>query len=147
MVPFKRILIATDGSKCTEDAITIGMGLAKLMNATVTALNAVDGPVLLSGSAETEMAELYTILEKEGNAAVMHIKELGDAAGVNVEIKVVSGSPAKVILDESEGYDLVVMGTLGRTGMAKILMGSVAEKVVKLAKCPVMVVRNKGDGL
>jgi nucleotide-binding universal stress UspA family protein len=61
-------------------------------------------------------------------------------------MKVVGGPPAKVILEESAGHDLIVMGTLGRTGMAKILIGSVAEKVVKLAKCPVMVVRNKGEG-
>jgi len=146
MVPFKRILIATDGSESTEEAVRIGIGLAKMTGATVTALNAVDGPVLLSAPADAEMAKLYALLEKEGNAAVTHIKELCDAAGVRVEIKVTGGSPAKVILDESAGHDLIVVGTLGRTGMAKLLIGSVAEKVVKLAKCPVMVVRNKGEG-
>jgi len=147
MVPFKKILIATDGSRNTEDAVHTGMGIAKIMNASVTAVNAVDSPVLLSAPADSEMANLYALLEKEGNAAVMRIKEMGDAYGVNVEMKVVSGPPAKVILDESAGHDLIVIGTLGRTRMAKILVGSVAEKVVKLAKCPVMVVRNKGDGL
>jgi len=145
MGPFRKILIATDGSKSTEDAILTGISLAAMMNASVTALNAVDGPVLVTAPADAEMAKLYVILEKEGNAAVMHIKELGDAAGVAVEPKVVSGQPARVILDASEGHDLIVMGTLGRTGMAKILIGSVAEKVIKLAKCPVMVVRSKGD--
>jgi nucleotide-binding universal stress UspA family protein len=146
MVPFKKILIPTDGSRSTEDAIAAGIGIAKMMNASVTALNAVDGPVLISAPADAEMANLYTILEKEGNAAVMHIKTLCDAAGVAVEMKTVSGNPVKVILDESAGHDLIVMGTLGRTGMSKILIGSVAEKVIKLANCPVMVVRNKGDG-
>ena len=146
MMPFKRILIATDGSRSTENAISVGIDLAKMMGARVTALNAVDGPVLMSAPADAEMAKLYTLLEKEGNASVMHIKELGDAAGVTVDTKVISGTPAKVILDVSADHDLIVMGTLGRTRMAKILIGSVAEKVVKLAKCPVMVVRSKGDG-
>jgi len=146
MVPFKKILIATDGSRGTEDAIRTGMAIAKMMDSSVTALNAVEGPILLSAPADPGMADLYALLEKEGNTAVMRIKELGDSCGVTVETKVVSGPPAKVILDESVGHDLIVMGTLGRSGMAKILVGSVAEKVVKLAKCPVMVVRSKGDG-
>jgi nucleotide-binding universal stress UspA family protein len=146
MAPFKKILIATDGSKSTESAILTGLELAKIMSASVTALNAVDGPILLSAPADSEMVKLYTILEKEGMSAVMRVKELGDAMGVPVEPKVISGHPVKTILDESAGYDLIIMGSLGRTGMAKILIGSVAEKVVKLAKCPVMVVRNKGEG-
>jgi nucleotide-binding universal stress UspA family protein len=143
MTPFRRILIATDGSRSTEDAIRTGLELAKVMNASVVALNAVDGPILLSAPADSEMVKLYSILEKEGMSAVMHVKELGDSMGVSVEPKVVSGHPVKSILDESAGCDLIIVGSLGRTGMAKILIGSVAEKVVKLAKCPVMVVRNK----
>ena len=55
---------------------------------------------------------------------------------------VLSGVPAEVIAGESGKYDVIVMGTLGRTGMKKILVGSVAEKVVKLSECPVIVVRN-----
>jgi nucleotide-binding universal stress UspA family protein len=47
-----------------------------------------------------------------------------------------------VILEESPNYDLIVMGTLGRSGMSKLLMGSVAERVVRAASCPVMVVRS-----
>jgi nucleotide-binding universal stress UspA family protein len=91
------------------------------------------------------MVSLYALLEKEGRAAVDRVKELGDAAGVTVETKIISGHPVKVISEESAGYDLVVVGGLGRTGMAKLLIGSVAEKVVKLAKCPVLVVKNKGE--
>ncbi|MDR2866596.1 MAG: universal stress protein [Methanomassiliicoccaceae archaeon] len=146
MTPFKKMLIATDGSRSTEGAVLTGLELAKLVGASVTALNVIDGPVLLSGPADSEMAAIYAILEKEGRAAVERVKELGASMGVAVDAKVISGHPVKVILDESAGHDLIIVGSLGRTGMAKILIGSVAEKVVKLAKCPVMVVRNKGDG-
>jgi len=65
----------------------------------------------------------------------------GQKLGVNVTPKVVEGSPAKKIVDEAENYDLVVMGTLGRTGISKLLLGSVAERVVRFAPCPVLVVR------
>ena len=146
MMPFKRILIATDGSKSTEGAVTAGIEIARMAGARVTALNAVDGPVLLSTPVDAEIVNLYTLLEKEGRTAVDRVRELGEAAGVTVEPKVVNGHPVKVILEESSGHDLIVVGSLGRTGMAKILIGSVAEKVVKLAKCPVLVVRSKGEG-
>jgi len=145
-MPFKRILIATDGSKSTEGAVTAGIEIARMAGARVTALNAVDGPVLLSTPVDAEIVNLYTLLEKEGRTAVDRVRELGEAAGVTVEPKVVNGHPVKVILEESSGHDLIVVGSLGRTGMAKILIGSVAEKVVKLAKCPVLVVRSKGEG-
>ena len=143
---FKRILIPTDGSRSTEDAIRTGLEIAKLTGATVTALNAVDGPVLLGTPVDLEMANLYGILEREGRSAVERVAELAAPMNVSVEPKVVPGNPVKVITDESADHDLIVMGTLGRTRMAKILIGSVAEKVIKLAKCPVMVVRSKGDG-
>ena len=58
-----------------------------------------------------------------------------------VAISVKEGAPVKVILDESANYDIIVMGTLGRTGMSKLLMGSVAERVVRASQCPVLVVR------
>ena len=145
MEPFRKILIATDGSRSTEDAVDTGISIAKITGAEVTALNVIDGPVLLSAPADAEMVKLYALLEMEGNAAVAHIKELGMNAGIKVTAKVMSGQPAKAILEEGEKHDLIVMGTLGRTGMAKILIGSVAEKVIRLAKCPVMVVRSRGD--
>ena len=59
-----------------------------------------------------------------------------------LEISVKEGTPVKVILDESANYDIIVMGTLGRTGMSKLLMGSVAERVVRASQCPVLVVRS-----
>ena len=60
---------------------------------------------------------------------------------MEVELSIKEGTPVKVILEESPNYDIIVMGTLGRTGMSKLLMGSVAERVVRASMCPVMVVR------
>jgi len=142
---FKRILIATDGSESSEHAIRTGLEFAKIVGAEVTALNVMEDPVLLNTPAASQMKNLYAILEQEGKETVKRVKDIGESVGVNVSVKVVSGNPSKVIVDEGAKYDLIVIGTLGRSGVAKLLIGSVAEKVVKLAKCPVLVVRNKGD--
>jgi nucleotide-binding universal stress UspA family protein len=66
------------------------------------------------------------------------------AAGLAGEIVVVHGTPSQEILDTAKRYqvDLIVMGTHGRTGLPHILLGSVAEKVVRLAPCPVLVARH-----
>jgi len=145
MDAFKKILIATDGSDSSEHAIRTGLEFAKIVGADVTALNVMEDPVLLNTPAASQMKNLYAILEQEGKETVKRVKDIGEDVGVNVSVKVVSGNPSKVIVDEGAGYDLIVIGTLGRSGVAKLLIGSVAEKVVKLAKCPVLVVRDKGD--
>ncbi len=65
----------------------------------------------------------------------------GEAENIDVRTIVEEGAPADEIIKASKAYDLIVMGTLGRTGLSHLLMGSVAEKVVRFAHCPVMVIR------
>lgn len=69
------------------------------------------------------------------------VKEMGEKENVPVEVMIKDGAPVKVILEQSKNFDVIVMGTLGRTGMSKLLMGSVAERVVRASDCPVLVVR------
>jgi nucleotide-binding universal stress UspA family protein len=90
---------------------------------------------------DTAVMNVYKTLEKEGQEAVDFVMNLAKEQGVEVEVSVKEGTPVKVILEESSNYDIIVMGTLGRTGMSKLLMGSVAERVVRAADCPVLVVR------
>ena len=68
-----------------------------------------------------------------------------EALGVKLTTRIEEGSPSRKIVDLSAEHDLVVMGTLGRTGFSKVLLGSVAERVVRFAKCPVLVVRATGE--
>ena len=91
---------------------------------------------------DTAVMNVYKTLEKEGQEAVDYVMNLAEKEGVAAKLEVKEGTPIKVILEESQNYDLIVMGTLGRTGMSKLLMGSVAERVVRAASCPVMVVRS-----
>ncbi len=141
MNEFKRILIPTDGSENTKAAISQGLELARVMGAEVTALYVVDQASFVNFPMDATVVSIYSLLEKEGKDAVDYVVKEGEKIGVKVIPKVAEGSPAKKIVDEAEGQDLVVMGTLGRTGISKLLLGSVAERVVRFAPCPVLVVR------
>ncbi len=138
---FTNILVPTDGSEYTKAAVRKAMELAKLSGGKITALYVLDQTILTNMPMDTAVMNVYNTLEKEGKAAVDFVRDLGAQEGVEVELSVKEGTPVKVILDESPNYDIIVMGTLGRTGMSKLLMGSVAERVVRASQCPVMVVR------
>jgi len=146
MNDFKRILIPTDGSENTKAAITQGLELARVLGSEVTALYVVDQASFVNFPMDATVVSIYSLLEKEGKDAVDYVVSEGQKLGVNVTPKVVEGSPAKKIVDEAENYDLVVMGTLGRTGISKLLLGSVAERVVRFAPCPVLVFRAETPG-
>ena len=107
----------------------------------ITALYVLDQTVLTNMPMDTAVMNVYKTLEKEGKEAVDFVLSTAKENGVEAELSIKEGTPVRVILEESANYDIIVMGTLGRTGMSKLLMGSVAEKVVKAASCPVMVVR------
>ncbi|AIZ56508.1 universal stress protein [Candidatus Methanoplasma termitum] len=144
---FKKILLPTDGSEFTKYAVEKAIELAALTGGRITALYVLDRSVYTSSPMDTALVNIYETLEKEGRYATGYVKEKADAAGVEIEEKLIEGIPPKVILQEAEsgGYDLIVMGTLGRTGISKLLMGSVAEKIIQNAKCPVMVAKAHVD--
>lgn len=145
MKPFNKILIPTDGSDYTKEAIKKGLELAKVLDAEVTALYVVDQTSFINFPMDSTIVSVYSLLEKEGKDAVEYVKSEGAKLGLNVNVKIEEGSPARKIMEISKQHDLIVMGTLGRTGISKLLLGSVAEKVVRFAECPVLVVRAKGE--
>jgi nucleotide-binding universal stress UspA family protein len=140
----RNIVIATDGSENTQRAISYGIQIAKLSGATVYALYVVDTPSTISDWTAGKET-IYEIMRNDGEKAVSRVKKIGEAAGVEVEEVVLDGYPSNEIIDfaENNNIDLIVMGTLGKTGLEKFLIGSVAEKVVRDSKVPVMVVRGK----
>jgi len=143
---FRSIVIATDGSENTWKAISYGIKIAKLSGATVHALYVMDtSSVSQSWTAGKEI--IYEILKKEGQKATSKVKECGGASDVEVKEVILEGHPSREIIDfaEDNEIDLIVMGTLGKTGLDKFLMGSVAENVVRNSKVPVMIVRGEGQ--
>jgi nucleotide-binding universal stress UspA family protein len=141
---YRNILIATDGSENTQRAISYGIKIAKMSGAMVYALCVVDISSL-SQSWTAGWETMYGILKTEAQKAISKVKEYGEASGVKVKEVLLEGHPSSEIIDfaENNDIDLIVMGTLGKTGLDRFLMGSVAEKVVRNSKVPVMVVRSE----
>jgi nucleotide-binding universal stress UspA family protein len=142
---YRNIVIATDGSENTEKAISYGIEIAKLSGAIVHALYVVDTSSFSTIPMDAGWEEMYEILKKEGEKAVFDVKERGEAAGVEVREVLWDGHPSIEIVNfaENNDIDLIVMGTLGKTGLDRFLLGSVAEKVVRNSKVPVLVVRSE----
>jgi nucleotide-binding universal stress UspA family protein len=143
MSQFDRILIPTDGSENAKEAAAQAIVLAKTMKAELTAMSIIDFGSMAYLTEGPGMTDVFSYLEEEANAAVGQVLQEGQKAGIAVKTIVRKGAPANEIIEASKDYDLIVMGTLGRTGLPHLLMGSVAEKVVRFASCPVLVVRKK----
>ncbi len=142
---YKRILIATDGSDKSKKAAEEGIELAKALGAQVIALNVVNEVVVASAVRQlgADRKETEDKLKVAGQKAVDSIKKLGDAAGVPVDTIIRIGAPANDVIDVAgaEKVDLIVMGSHGESGAAKLLIGSVVQKVLYWATVPVLVVR------
>ena len=146
----KKILIATDGSKHSEEAARIGVELAKLSDGQATILHVVDVsgyiPMPFDGLnrpyAKEEAAALRNILLENGENAAIHAEKLARDSGITYEKMIVEGNPASEILKiaEESKKDIIVMGSIGKTGLEKFLLGSVAEKVVRNSKVPVLII-------
>ena len=143
MVDIKKVLIATDGSDYTKQAVSQGLYLAKVLDAEVTALYVIDQTSFVSFPMDSSIVSVYSLLENEGKRAVDEVRKQGEETGVKVSTVVVEGSPTRKIIEVAEDFDLIVMGTLGRSAISKLFMGSVAERVTRYAPCPVLVVRAK----
>jgi nucleotide-binding universal stress UspA family protein len=137
----KKILIATDGSEYTKEAVTTGLKLAKVLEAEVTALYVIDQTSFVTFPVDSSIVSVYPQLENEGKRAVEEVQKEGADMGVKVTPVVAEGSPTRKIVEMAADFDLVVMGTLGRSALGKLFIGSVAERVTRYAPCPVLVVR------
>ena len=148
MMTLKNILVATDFSQASDTALTYGRELASRFGATLHVLHVAENIYVTTFGAETYVAmapNLQKELEEAGRARLDELLIDSDKSGpVTKPIVVTSSSPAFAIIDYAgeNGIDLIVMGTHGRGALAHLLMGSVAEKVVRLAPCPVLTVRH-----
>jgi nucleotide-binding universal stress UspA family protein len=149
---FKRILIATDGSKFSEKAAKVGIELAKLSGGKVIIVYIADISKYISsagliapfgGVSPDAIDDVVASIRETGEKATLQVNELARASGIISERQIVEGNPASEILRiaEDDKIDVIVMGSIGKTGLEKFLMGSVAEKVVHNSKLPVLIVR------
>lgn len=146
---FHKILVPLDGSELSESAIPAALEVARRFGASLVLFRAallpehlMVSPVPLAPSAYTHMQDEIVTGTREYLDAV---KARLAGAGVPVETGLVSGDAATQILEfaETQGVDLIVMCTHGRSGFQRWLFGSVAEKVMRHSSCPVLSVRPK----
>lgn len=140
---YERILVPTDGSDATQRAIQEAVDLAAAHDATIHALYVVNTASFASIPTESSVEGVSDMLEREGDAALEAVEEAAVERGVPVERVQLDGSPAREIVRYAErsDCDLVVMGTHGRGGIDRLLLGSVAERVVRSSTVPVLTVR------
>jgi nucleotide-binding universal stress UspA family protein len=142
---YERILVPTDGSPAAEAAVEQAVSLAKQYDATIHALYVVDTSAYSTLEAGAEV--IINALEEEGEQAVEDIAEAGSEAGVEVETTVTAGTAYRSILEyvDNHDIDLIIMGTHGRRGLDRYLLGSVTERVVRTADVPVLTVRQQTE--
>jgi nucleotide-binding universal stress UspA family protein len=137
---YDRILLPTDGSDANGRAVEQGVGLARETGAGLHVLFVLEdvpyAPETMDDAVEGQLREI-------GEAAIEEIEERAEAAGVDLVTEMREGVPHETILEYAEEADVdaVVMGTHGRSGLDRYLLGSVTERVVRAAEVPVLTVR------
>lgn len=145
MATITRILVPTDFSESADQALTYALKLAEGVGAAVRLVHVFDDPDdvgLYSHMYVPMPAELRTqIVADLRKQLAARVATAADAKTVVAEV--LTGRPAQAIVDDANAHqcDLIVMGTHGRHGVAHMLLGSVAERVIRTAACPVLVVR------
>ena len=153
MTPIKRILVAVDFSECSWLALARADELAKALGAKLHLLHVWQAPAFVSPEAMVGVTPreqtLAQLVHREAEKLLESFVQRARDAGIGVEsARVADGDPARTIVEEADkgDYDLIAIGTHGRTGLSHLLLGSVAEKVVRKASRPVISVREKTPG-
>ena len=146
---FNRILIPTDGSDAVAPAVETALDIAETYDATLHVLFIVDPPSSISGAGDgfTGIDNLLDELEEEGHRATDAIANLAEDSDIETTAVVRRGNPKDDILTYAteNDIDLIVMGTHGRTGVKRALLGSVTETIVRHAEVPVLTVHRGPD--
>ncbi len=143
---FKHIVFATDGSPSAAKASQTAIELARTNGAKLTVVFVIDPyPYMSLGEGTGDAFQAYMNAAYAASAKVTEdLVEQAKKAGVTMEKSVVEGddvASAIVMVAEQQGGDLVVVGSHGRTGIQKFILGSVASKVLTMSKVPVLIVR------
>jgi universal stress protein A len=133
----KRILVPIDFSNYSLNALAQACGLAEHFGAALVLLHVIEPIHFITES------DVYAEQRRASTAQLTRLRADLEKKGHRVRLLIRGGIPSRVIVEaaRSNRADLIVMGTHGRTGLAHLLIGSVAEKVVRVSACPVLTVR------
>jgi nucleotide-binding universal stress UspA family protein len=142
---FRHILAPTDFSDYSKQAVASALELAKKFGAKLSILHVIEMPPYpVEGYVPPSLtATFLEDLERQASQELAQVVPEAESAGMEVVRQAVVGSPYQKIIDmaEAEQVDLIVMATAGRTGFSRLMMGSIAERVVRTASCPVLTIR------
>ena len=146
---FDRVLLPTDGSDAVRPAVETALDIAETYDATLHVLFIVDQPVSVSGTGEgfSGLDNLLNALEEEGHQATDAVVDQAKDSNIETTAAVRRGNPHDDILTYATEHDidLIVMGTHGRTGVKRALLGSVTEDVVRHSEVPVLTVHREPE--
>ncbi|CAM3660886.1 Universal stress protein [Bordetella sputigena] len=147
---YRHILVAVDGSVTSERALDHAISLARSEHARILAVYIVEYPSSMYSSAFIDVEPFHDAMVEEAQSVLNTAQAKFRDANVNGAVKMVDlGLMSGTIADQLQataaeaGVDLVVMGTHGRRGFQRLMLGSVAESFVRLSECPVMLVPHK----
>lgn len=138
---YKKILVPTDGSEFAKKAQKHALFLAKVSGAELIAVSVTENNFVNGLPLDDEVYQLNQILKERSEKNLQEFDEMNET-DIKITHVIREGSPAKVILEvaREEDVDLIVMGSSGKSGFDRFIMGSVADKVVNSAKCAVLVI-------
>jgi nucleotide-binding universal stress UspA family protein len=138
-IGWKKIFLATDGSRHSESATEKAVNFAKAYGSELAVISVVDVPAEFYAEAPKAVEDLI----RKAKGFVAAVKEKAEASGIKASTFIGEGEAYEVITGTAakEKADVIFMGSHGRTGFRKILMGSVTEKVIGYAPCPVLVLK------
>jgi nucleotide-binding universal stress UspA family protein len=141
----RKILAATDFSPCSDAALDLAVDLARRQDATLTLLHVCELPsyTYFGGGVYVPSPELVEEIQKDAQRGLNAARARLAERGVVVDTRSIVGVPGHEIVGfaREHGYDLIVVGTHGRRGLKRLLLGSVAETVVRTAEVPVLTAR------
>lgn len=147
----EKILVPVDFSSCAKAALARALLFAERFDAEVRVIHIWDTPhfirpdlmVWMEGASGDRQSIWNMVRESAAKEMEAFLSDLSDEQRARITTKVDGGDVVELLLEEAEKgeYDLIVAGTHGRTGVAHLMLGSVAERVVRRAPCPVLTVR------
>ena len=138
---YKKILVPTDGSEFAKKAQKHALFISKVSGAEIIAVSVTENNFVNGLPLDDEVYQLNQILKERSEENLKEFDQLNED-DLKITHVIREGSPARVILEvaQEEDIDLIVMGSSGKSGFDRFIMGSVADKVVNSAKCAVLVV-------
>jgi nucleotide-binding universal stress UspA family protein len=144
---FRKVMVATDGSEQAKKAVDRALEIANVGEKKLYVVHVIPLGEYYASMPPSVDAEWIQIMDEhlrtEGKEAIAYVENAGKDANIEVEPVVLEGNPAHEIIDfaEKNDIDLIVMGTHGKTGLDRFLIGSVAENVIRHSKKTVLVVK------